>query len=149
MIQYRDMIQPNRRPDLVPQSLNNTKSTDVATIERNKTFTHENILNNAEQLISKAGLEIGTRIITTLPLNNASAFTYSIWAPILSGSVTIIPSVQFNSEEILKAINNEKPTVLLALSTQLTALSQDPKFKKSNISSIQKVVLGMFFFFNF
>lgn len=140
--QFRDIIQYDRLVDLVPEQLAKIKSEDVAIIANNTTSLNQSsalsLANDAAKLLD---LQVGTRILNLLPYYTPQSFILGMWAPILSGSVVVIPSPQFKTDETLKSIHSEKPAVLVGDESQFNAILSSSSLKRYNFNSIQKAVL--------
>ncbi|CEJ84752.1 Long-chain-fatty-acid--CoA ligase [Hyphomicrobium sp. GJ21] len=106
-------------------------------------LTHANLTANTAQIMAwGVNLKPGEEsILGALPLFHVFAMTVVMnMAVELAAKIILIP--RFRLIEALKLIDREKPTVLPAVPTILTAMLHYPKFKSYDVSSLRFCLSG-------
>lgn len=106
-------------------------------------LTHANLTANTAQIMAwGVNLKPGEEsILGALPLFHVFAMTVVMnMAVELAAKIILIP--RFKLIEALKLIDREKPTVLPAVPTILTAMLHYPKFKSYDVSSLRFCLSG-------
>ena len=106
-------------------------------------LTHANLTANTAQIMAwGVNLKPGEEsILGALPLFHVFAMTVVMNMAIeLAAKIILIP--RFKLVEALKLIDREKPTVLPAVPTILTAMLHYPKFKSYDVSSLRFCLSG-------
>jgi acyl-CoA synthetase (AMP-forming)/AMP-acid ligase II len=108
-------------------------------------LSHHMILNNAYQTtLAQEYDKHETRICLPLPLYHCFGMVLGSLATITTGLTCVLPSPVFNSEDALKAIQNEKCTTLYGTPTMFIDMYSHPNFHKYEMSSLNA---GFFSFF--
>jgi len=94
-----------------------------------------NALNTLRDLVVP-----GDVTINTLPLFHIGAFTYLI--PLLMFGGTSILMHRWNVEEFIDLVEQERPSFLFLVPTQLRMLLQSPRFKDADFSSVRWITSG-------
>ncbi|UNQ73492.1 class I adenylate-forming enzyme family protein [Infirmifilum sp. NZ] len=94
-----------------------------------------NALNTVRDLIIP-----GDVTINTLPLFHIGAYTYLI--PLLIFGGTSILMHRWNVDEFIDLVEQERPSFLFLVPTQLRMLLQSPRFKDADFSSVRWITSG-------
>ncbi len=106
-------------------------------------LTHANIYINARQLSDWfPSREIGKEtLLCVLPLFHVFAMTAIMhWALMNGGSMILLP--RFDLEQLLKVINEKKPSVFHAVPTLYAAIANHPKIADFDLTSIKSCISG-------
>ena len=106
-------------------------------------LTHANIYINARQLSDWfPSREIGKEtLLCVLPLFHVFAMTAIMhWALMNGGSMILLP--RFDLEQLLKVINQKKPSVFHAVPTLYAAIANHPKIADFDLTSIKSCISG-------
>ncbi len=102
--------------------------------------THKNYVVNALSVIIAQGISKDDINLIVAPLYHAGALFHSL-SYIMFGCTQIVLK-QFDTKEILAAIQDHKATSCLMIPTMLNFLLNDPDFEKYDTSSLNKIFYG-------
>jgi fatty-acyl-CoA synthase len=85
-------------------------------------------------------------IVTPVPLFHCFGYVMSNLAAVTHGAKLVYPSDVFSPNATLKAVQDEKGTVLQGVPTMFIAELEDPEFKagKINVSSLRSGIMGTY-----
>lgn len=132
-------------PDINPQShialLQYTGGTTG--IPKGAMLSHANLSANTEQVRRLyPDLEDGKeRILTVIPLFHAFSMTVAMNLGIAAGAELILLA-RFDMVEVLKAIEDKRPTLMPGVPALFAALAENPDAKDSDLSSIKACISG-------
>jgi len=146
---YKDIIVPNSKFVNIPEARSKVSSSNVAFVHpkidldpdplcQAVYFSHQEVLQTANFLAKKFELTVEDRVLHTLSLNSHIGQSL-LWSCIGSGSVTVIASEVFDTERILRAIQNEMCTILVVEGSHLQNLLDYPKLKNINFSTLRSL----------
>ena len=103
-------------------------------------LSHKNILENINAICKVQNFPKKSKLLANLPLFHSFGFTVTMWLPLLKGIklVTVPSPLEINKN--IKAIENEKVTILLGTPTFLRGYLR--KGSSNKFKSIQYVVAG-------
>ena len=102
-------------------------------------ISHRMILWNALNTLRDLVVP-GDITINTLPLFHIGAFTYLL--PLLMFGGTSILMHRWNVDSFIELVENERPTFLFLVPTQLRMLLQSPRFKEADFSTVRWITSG-------
>ena len=105
-------------------------------------LTHHNLVANAIQFSTWLGMKAGEIHLAALPLFHIYGMTVAMNAPILtSGSIALIPDPR-DTDAILQAIDDLKPTVFCGVPATYLAIINRSDVDRDRLSSIRVCVSG-------
>ncbi len=105
-------------------------------------LTHNNILNNAFSVAEVLGLKPEDRVCVPVPFYHCFGMVISNLGAITHGATIVIPSTSFEPEATLKAVQEEKVTVLHGVPTMFIAQLEHPKFDDYDLSSLRTGIMA-------
>ncbi|PRP75104.1 hypothetical protein PROFUN_03940 [Planoprotostelium fungivorum] len=99
-------------------------------------ISHAQLISAATSLSEKLSLGRNDRIGLASQFGNPAS-QVAFWAGIHSGSVSIVPSLEFNVDEIIRAFDNEKATVVVGSEEQVNQLVSAGI--KQRVATLQKI----------
>ncbi len=104
-------------------------------------LSHYNILNNANQIGKRMNLTHEDRLCIPVPFFHTFGCVLGILTAVTSGATMVIVE-QFNAEEVLKAVSNEKCTALHGVPTMFIAELNHPNFKDYDLSHLRTGIMA-------
>ncbi|KAF2075429.1 hypothetical protein CYY_003258 [Polysphondylium violaceum] len=111
-------------------------------LPKGATLSHYNILNNGYMVGEGLGLNEHDKLVIPVPLFHCFGMVMGNNAAMTHGSTLIYPSPTFNAEQVLKAIANERATVLHGVPTMFIAQLEHPDLKKYDLSSLRTGIMS-------
>lgn len=108
-------------------------------------YTHQNVLETAENFGKVSNFSLNDRVCSTLSWNTFYGSTLSLWAPMSQGSVIVSPSAEFDPLETLETLQKEYCTVYLGTRDQVEkvfSLSQAQQTSLPNLKNITIIQEG-------
>ncbi|MCP5022731.1 MAG: AMP-binding protein [bacterium] len=105
-------------------------------------LTHNNILNNAFSVGEVLGLVPEDRVCVPVPFYHCFGMVISNLASVTHGSTIVVPSQSFEPEATLKAVQEERCTILHGVPTMFIAQLDDPSFGKYDLTSLRSGVMA-------
>lgn len=106
------------------------------------TLSHRNLLSQAWQLMHWSRSHHGEEtILAVLPFFHSYGLSSSVLMGFALGA-TLILHHRFRSQSVLRLIEEQRPTVFLAVPAMLAALNKDLRTQKKDLSSLQRVISG-------
>jgi fatty-acyl-CoA synthase len=107
-------------------------------------LSHANILNNGYFVGKRMHMTPNDVIVTPVPLFHCFGYVMSNLAAVTHGAKLVYPSDVFSPNATLKAVQDEKGTVLQGVPTMFIAELEDPEFKagKINVSSLRSGIMA-------
>uniref|UniRef100_A0A914R4M0 Medium-chain acyl-CoA ligase ACSF2, mitochondrial n=1 Tax=Panagrolaimus davidi TaxID=227884 RepID=A0A914R4M0_9BILA len=107
------------------------------------TLSHHNVVNNAYFIGLRAGFDKNQeKLVIPVPLSHAFGFVIGLLNAVCHNQTSIFPSPTFNAKSVLKAINDEKPTLLYGTPTMFIDILNEPSLATTDISSIHGGMTG-------
>jgi len=104
-------------------------------------LSHYALVANAYQLRAWVELDAKGRMLAVLPLFHGFGMSVTMNGPLLAGG-EIITLPRFQAENVLKAIQEWKPTFFIGVPAMFGAFSSVPTLKKYDLSSIKGIFVG-------
>lgn len=105
------------------------------------TFTHQNLMFNALNVITAVGLTSADEILTAVPMVHAGGLLIHT-LPALCAGATITIHRQFEPAGLLDEIQRRRISLLACVPTMTAALAADPAWQAADLSSLRCVVTG-------
>lgn len=106
-------------------------------------LTHYNLLANAVQFSSWLAMRPGAEVnLSVLPFFHIYGMTVAMNVPVFTSSAMILIPDPRDIEAILRAIDNDKPTVFCGVPVMYMALINRPDIRQHNLRSIRVCVSG-------
>lgn len=105
-------------------------------------LTHNNILNNAYSVGEVLQLKPKDRIAIPVPFYHCFGMVISNLGAITHGATIVIPSTSFEPKATLKAVQDEKCTVLHGVPTMFIAQLEDPDFDEFDLSTLRTGIMA-------
>jgi fatty-acyl-CoA synthase len=105
-------------------------------------LTHYNVVNNAWLTAKSLSIIEEDRVCQTFPLYHTAGYTCSALTALISGAAFVIPSRMFDAQETLRAIDEERVTVLYGVPSMFIAELDHPEFELFDVSSIRAAIVG-------
>ena len=106
------------------------------------TLTHNNILNNSLHVGDIMKLTERDRVCVPVPFYHCFGMVISNLGAMTHGSTVVIPSPSFEAGETLKAIQDEKCTVLHGVPTMFIAELEHPEFASFDVSTLRTGIMA-------
>jgi fatty-acyl-CoA synthase len=106
------------------------------------TLTHHNIINNAYFVGATMELTEKDRLCIPVPMYHCFGMVLGTLACIAHGATMVFPSEGFEAGEVLKAIGEERCTVLHGVPTMFIAELEEPDFASYDLSSLRTGVIA-------
>lgn len=104
-------------------------------------LSHDALVANAHQLRAWVSLDAAGRVLAVLPLFHGFGMSVTMNAPLLAGG-EIITLPRFQAENVLKAIQEWKPTFFIGVPAMFSAFSSVPTLDKYDLHSIKGIFVG-------
>jgi long-chain acyl-CoA synthetase len=104
-------------------------------------LSHAACVANAHQLRAWGQLEASDRVLAVLPLFHGYGMSVNMNAALLAGG-TIVLVPRFNARDLLKTIQQERPTFFTGVPTMFVAFSSLPDLGRYNLSSLKGIFVG-------
>ncbi len=105
-------------------------------------LTHNNILNNAYSVGELLGLTPEDRVCVPVPFYHCFGMVISNLATIAHGGTIVIPSPSFDPAATLKAVQEERCTVLHGVPTMFIDELEEPEFDSYDLTSLRKGIMA-------
>lgn len=105
-------------------------------------LTHNNILNNGLMVGHGMNLTSEDRVCVPVPFYHCFGMVVSNLAAMTHGAAIIIPSPVFDVEATLRAVQNEKCTVLHGVPTMFIAELDHPDFNTFDVSTLRTGIMA-------
>ena len=106
------------------------------------TLTHNNILNNAATVAETLKLTHADRLCVPVPFYHCFGMVLGNLAAMTRGACVVIPGPSFDPGETLRAVQQEKCTVLHGVPTMFIAQLQHPKFDTFDLSTLRTGIMA-------
>jgi fatty-acyl-CoA synthase len=106
------------------------------------TLSHRNILNNGWFVGRAQQLKIGDRICVPVPLYHCFGMVMGNLAGVTCGATIVYPSAGFDAGATLRAIEQERCTVLYGVPTMFIAELGHPEFERFDVSSLRTGIMA-------
>jgi long-chain acyl-CoA synthetase len=104
-------------------------------------LSHFAIVANAYQVAAWGGIDENDRLLAVLPFFHGFGMCVNMNAPILvGGEIVVLP--RFQSKDVAKAIERQKPTFFIGVPTMFVALSNLPDIDRYDFSSLKGIFVG-------
>jgi len=105
-------------------------------------LTHFNVVNNAWFTARALSVSEDDRLCQTFPLYHTAGYTCSSLVSFISGATFVIPSPMFDPRATLRAIQEERITIVYGVPSMFIAEFDHPEFENTDVSSIRAAVVG-------
>lgn len=137
-----DEVLEERFASLDPDDVINIQYTSGTTgFPKGVMLTHNNVVNNGKQIGDYMKLTNEDRVCIPVPFFHCFGCVLGTLAAVTHGS-TMVVIEQFDPEEVLKAVQNEKCTGLLGVPTMFIAQLNHPNFKNYDTSSLRTGIMA-------
>jgi fatty-acyl-CoA synthase len=106
------------------------------------TLTHNNILNNAATVAETLKLTQADRLCVPVPFYHCFGMVLANLAAMTHGACVVIPGPSFDPADTLRAVEQEKCTVLHGVPTMFIAELQHPEFKKFDLATLRTGIMA-------
>ena len=106
------------------------------------TLSHHNILNNGRMVGRSLGLTARDRLVIPVPLYHCFGMVMANLVCLTHGSTMIYPSDAFDAELTLRAVAEERASVLYGVPTMFIALLDHPVRTQLDLSSLRSGVMA-------
>ena len=106
------------------------------------TLSHSSILNNANYVGESCGYTSADRVCIPVPFYHCFGMVMGNLACSVYGATMVIPSPTFDSEAVLKAVNDEGCTSLYGVPTMFIAALGDPTLTDLDVSSLRTGIMA-------
>ncbi len=132
-----------RRADLDIDDIINIQYTSGTTgFPKGVTLTHSNLLNNAAHVGDIMGLTEKDRVCVPVPFYHCFGMVISNLAAMTHGSAIVIPSPAFDPAATLRAVQDERCTVLHGVPTMFIAELDHPEFSSFDLSTLRTGIMA-------
>ncbi|WP_227936000.1 AMP-binding protein [Alkalihalobacillus deserti] len=131
-----------RMNSLEPDDVINMQYTSGTTgFPKGVMLTHKNLTNNGVNIAECMNLTSVDRLCIPVPFFHCFGCVLGTMACVTVGA-TIVPVQEFDSQEVLKAVQNEKCTALHGVPTMFIAELNDPEFDQYDLSSLRTGIMA-------
>lgn len=128
---------------LLPQQPINIQFTSGTTgSPKGATLSHRNIVNNAWFVGLAAGMRAGDRLCVPVPLYHCFGMVMANLACVLHGATVVYPSAGFDAGAVLRAIENERCSLLYGVPTMFMSELEHPDFESRDLSSLRGGIMA-------
>ncbi|MDH3494993.1 MAG: AMP-binding protein, partial [Acidobacteriota bacterium] len=106
------------------------------------TLSHHNILNNGFMVAENMELTDRDRLVLPVPLYHCFGMVLGNLGAITHGATLIYPGEGFDAGSVLKAVHEEKATVLFGVPTMFIAELEHPDFKEFDLESLRTGIMA-------
>ncbi|MBN2198377.1 MAG: acyl--CoA ligase [Candidatus Aminicenantes bacterium] len=104
-------------------------------------LTRRNCLSSAGMWIEAMGFSARDKLLITTPLWHCSATTaFMLSSGIVGATLILLP--EFNAEDVLRTVQNQRPNFLWLVPTIMTLLDRHPRFREYDLSSLETMLSG-------
>jgi len=105
-------------------------------------LTHNNLLNNAHTVGHVLGLTPADRVCVPVPFYHCFGMVISNLGAVTHGATIVIPSPSFDPAATLKAVQDERCTVLHGVPTMFIAELEEPIFDEYDLTSLRTGIMA-------
>jgi len=105
-------------------------------------LTHRGLLNNAASLAHWLSYSESDRCCWPFPLYHCAGCVLGVLSTMASGAALVLTSAQFDPLATLRAIQEERATILGGVPTMFIAQLEHPEFRQFDLSSLRAGVMG-------
>ncbi|WTW98037.1 AMP-binding protein [Streptomycetaceae bacterium NBC_01309] len=106
------------------------------------TLTHRNILNNGWFVAELQGWTHEDRVCLPVPFYHCFGMVMGNLGAVAHGSCMVVPAPAFDAEATLKAVEEERCTVLYGVPTMFIGMLADPGFASYDLSTLRTGVMA-------
>lgn len=106
------------------------------------TLTHHNLVNNGYFVGARAGLREGDRICVPVPLFHCFGMVMASLAAVTHGATMVFPAAAFDPEATLRAIEQERCTLLYGVPTMFIAQLNHPSFAEFDLKTLRGGIMA-------
>ena len=106
------------------------------------TLSHYNILNNGFMVGESLGLTRGDRMVIPVPLYHCFGMVMANLGCITHGSTMIYPNDAFDAELTLKAVAEERASILYGVPTMFIAMLDHPSRQQLDLSTLRSGIMA-------
>jgi fatty-acyl-CoA synthase len=103
-------------------------------------LSHHALTNNSRLMVRRLGVGMEGVWLNPMPMHHISGSQQGAMGAVWTRSAHVITS--FEAGRALKLITEERPGVLVAVTTMLLAMSESPGFATADVSSLATLLLG-------
>jgi fatty-acyl-CoA synthase len=138
-----DSILEERRSMLdVDDDINIQYTSGTTGFPKGVTLTHNNILNNAATVADTLKLTQADCLCVPVPFYHCFGMVLGNLAAMTRGAAVVIPGPSFDPGDALRAVEQEKCTVLHGVPTMFIAELQHPEFEKFDLSTLRTGIMA-------
>ena len=105
-------------------------------------LSHRNIVNNAHFVTRACGITSDDKLCLPVPLYHCFGMVMGTLGCVTKGACVVFSGEGFDAGEVLKAVDDEKCTVLYGVPTMFVALLEHEDFKQYSFSSLRKGIMA-------
>ncbi len=105
-------------------------------------LTHRNLVNNARFSGDAMRMTSDDRMCIPFPMYHCAGCVCAVLNCVTRGATIVLPSPSFDPVAVLKAVENEKATVIGGVPTMFIGELQHPEFANFNLSSLRTALIG-------
>ncbi len=140
---YSDEQVQHRQSELDFDDAINIQFTSGTTgFPKGATLSHHNILNNGYFVGERMGITQEDKVIIPVPLYHCFGMVIGNLGCVTHGAAMIYPSEMFDAGAVLKAVHEDKATVLHGVPTMFIAELNYPDFEKYDLSSLRTGIMA-------
>ncbi|KAJ1975398.1 hypothetical protein H4R34_004347 [Dimargaris verticillata] len=130
---------------------NGVDSTDTAAIlftsgttgrPKAASLSHHSIVNNAYLQGEHLAITSQDVVCSPMPLFHCFGLIGASLATLIRGATLVIPSVLFNAESVLRAIQHDQCTLIYGVPTMYSEQLNHPEFAQYDVSSLRAGIIG-------
>ncbi|WP_340537079.1 AMP-binding protein [Nocardioides sp. GXZ039] len=138
-----DAALDERRAALSPEDPINIQYTSGTTgYPKGATLSHRNILNNGFFTTETIGLTDADRLCIPVPFYHCFGMVMANLGCTSHGATMVIPGPAFDPAVTLRAVEDERCTVLYGVPTMFIAMQSDPSFAERDLSSLRSGIMA-------
>ncbi|MBJ9974025.1 AMP-binding protein [Pseudomonas sp. S75] len=124
------------------QAVNIQYTSGTTGAPKGATLSHRNILNNGYMVGCSLGLSEQDRLVVPVPLYHCFGMVMGNLACLIHGSTLIYPNDAFDPEATLRAVVEERATVLYGVPTMFIAMLDHPLCAQSDLSTLRTGIMA-------
>jgi len=134
---------PAPRPPAVPQDVASIQYTSGTTgAPKGVLLTHRNLLNNAMLIGRQMQVSSTDRLCSPVPLYHCFGCVMSSLMTMVNSAALVLPAAQFDATATLRAVHDERCTLLYGVPTMFIAELEHPDFESYDLTSLRTGIMA-------
>ncbi len=138
----QSMLDEVRRTVHADDAVNIQFTSGTTGLPKAATLSHRNILNNGYFVAECMKLTQADRVCVPVPMYHCFGMVMGNLASLTHGATIVYPSLRFDAEAVLEAVQAERCTALLGVPTMFIAALNHPRFASFDMTSLRTGIMA-------